>query len=211
MICLKKLLVAVLAVFLLTGCVNIDNESYSNIINDAINSHEKIFNAYRKGYKFYLPRGLYVSNNNNYNEIIKSKDATYYLYVDVLSYINKRENTYTQNPSAYYSLKFSQDGYIEINRVDSKYLVEIVYNYAKIEVMVNEPLLRLSIANAIVVLSSIEYNDVLLASSDVSLLNYKEEKIDIFKAHGKDKSNFLQYVEYDDFDESSIPDYDLIK
>ena len=198
-------------ILFLTGCVNINDASYSNIINEAVSSHEKIYNTYRKGYKFYLPKGMYVSDNNNYNEIIKSKDEIYYLYVDVLSYINKRENTYVENHSAYYSLKFSNDGYIEINAVDSKYLVEIVYNYAKIEVMVDETALRSAIANAIIILSSIEYNDTLLASSDASVLNYKEEKVDIFKAHGKDNSNFLEYVEYDEFDESSIPDYDLIK
>ena len=77
--------------------------------------------------------------------------------------------------------------------------------------MVDEYALRMAVANSIVILSSIKYNDVLLASGDASVLNYKEENIDIFKAHGKDHSNFLEYVEYDEFDESSIPDYDLIK
>lgn len=211
MIDLKKILIVVALLLLLTGCVNVNDASFSKIIEEAINSHENIYNTYRKGYKFYLPKGMYISDNNNFNEIIKSKNEIYYLYVDVLSYINKRENTYQENSSAYYSLKFSNKGYIEINVVKSKYLVEIVYNYAKIEVMVDETALRPAIANAIIILSSIKFNDVLLSSSEASVLNYKEETVDIFKSHGKDNSNFLEYIEYDEFDESSIPDYDLIK
>ena len=208
---LKKIFIVILTMFLLTGCVNINDASYIDIITSSINSKEKIYNTYRKGYKFYLPKGMYVTQNNSFNEIIKSKSETYYLYVDVLSYINKRENTYEENTNSFYSKKFSNDGYIEINDVNSKYLVEIVYNYAKIEVMVEKQNLRSSIANSIIVLSSIMYNDTMLLSGEMSVLNYKEENIDIFKAHGKDNSNFLEYVEYDDFDESAIPDYDLIK
>lgn len=208
---LKRILLIVIAILLLTGCVNINETSYADIINNVINSQEKIFNTYRKGYKFYLPKGMYVRDNNNFNEIIKAKDDTYYLYVDILSYINKRENTYVENNEAFYSKKFSNQGYIEINLINSKYLVEIVYNYAKIEVMVEESNLRMAITNSIIILSSVEYNDTILLSSGSSILNYKEEKIDIFKTHGKDKSNFLEYVEYDDFDETTIPDYDLIK
>ena len=98
---LKKVFIILAILFLLTGCTNIIDASFSDIINASVNSKEEIFNTYRKGYKFYLPKGMYVSDNNEYNEIIKTKDDTYYLYVDVLSYMNKRENTYLENSSAY--------------------------------------------------------------------------------------------------------------
>ena len=212
---MKKIIVFVLLAILLSGCTKLDS-TYKNVINEAITSKNEVYNTYRKGYKFYLPKGLYVDKKDEYNEVIKSNGVEYFLYIDILNYLNKKENSFVKNNSAIYSEEFSYNnkyGYVEINKRNDKYLVEIMYNYAKIEVMVDEESLGLAVANSIVILSSIYYNDNLLnnLSSD-NILNYSEETVDIFKTNGKDTSNFLQYKEvYEDDDEEDIPDYDLIR
>jgi len=88
-----------------------------------------------------------------------------------------------------------------------------MYNYAKIEVMVEENSLKKAVADMVIILSSIEYNDEMLRRLESeNLLNYSEVSIDIFKkTSNNDNSNFLKYVEeFDNKDDNSIPDYDLI-
>jgi len=212
---MKKRFLLIIAMLLLTGCINIKNSNYDEIINETISSNVSIYNTYRNGYKFYLPKGLYVDNSVEYNEIIRNGRENYYLYIDLISYLNKKENTYEENTTSIYSNRFvsgERSGYIEINQKNDKYLVEIMYNYAKIEVMVEEENLKDSVSNAIIILSSINYNDKMLKNlNHENVLNYNEETIDIFKTNGRDNSNFLKYVEeYDTSSETAVPDYDLI-
>ena len=212
---MKKVAIILLALIMLTGCVSIEKSSYQEIIKEATKSKEKIYNTYRSGYKFYLPKGLYVEDSSEYNEILKGQNAYYYLYIDIISYLNKKEVSYEENKSSHYSKAIKEDntfGYIEINRQNEKYLIEIIYNYAKIEVMVEEDDLKVAVANSIVILSSIYYNDSLLKQlSEDNLLSYSEETVDIFETRGKETSNFLKYVEEEYSDEEyEIPDYDLI-
>lgn len=214
---MKRLILIMVVMLTLTGCVNVKRSDYNEIINEAINSKEKIYNTYRKGYKFYLPHGLYISNSKEYNELIKSSDETYYLYIDLVSYLHKVDSNYKVNKNSYYSLNIEKDkkkGYLEINKKNDKYLVEIMYNYAKIEVMVDkEKDIKDVVANSIVILSSIYYNDNMLKNmNDDEALSYKDENVDIFNSDGgRDKSNFLEYVEeYDDATED-VPDTDKIK
>lgn len=210
----KKIFILMFALVVLTGCSNIDKLAYDDIVSLTINSNEKIYNTYRKGYKFYLPKGLVISEKSDYNEYIRGVRENYYLYVDILGHLNKREFTYEENSTSFYSKQIGNEekkGYIEINLINSKYLVEIVYNYAKIEVMVEKDDLNTSITNAMIILASINYNDAILENESSTVLNYHEKTIDIFKTHGKEKSNFLEYVEYDEYEEKEIPDYDVIK
>ena len=88
-----------------------------------------------------------------------------------------------------------------------------MYDYAKIEVMVDEDDLNEVVANSMVILSSLHYNDnVLDKLSKDNILRYNDENIDIFNSKsGKEKSDFLEYVEEYDPTEEEIPDYDLIK
>jgi len=70
------------------------------------------------------------------------------------------------------------------------------------------------ISEALIILSSIQYNDSFLTNlSDDSLLNYKEETVDIFdKGTSSDNSNILEWKdEYDGYDEDRIPDWDHIR
>ena len=213
-----KICILLIMILAITGCVNIKKTKYEIIINETINSRVKIYNIYKNGYKLYLPHGLYVDDSNEYNEIIRSNKYKYYLYIDVTSYLNKKNNSYSINNNANYSILINsgdKNGYLEINEKKGKYLVEIMYNYAKIEVMVDEEDLNEAITNAMIVLTSVHYNDSVLKNLAVeTTLNYKDENVDIFKSKsngGSEKSNFLEYVEEYDPTEDELPDYDLIK
>ncbi len=212
-----KRIVLLLSVLLLTGCLNINRSSYESIIDNTIKSNKNIYNQYRNGYKFYLPKGMVVTDSTEYNEVIRSNKNNYYLYIDVISYLEKRDSIYRkETDNSIYSQSFANNkktGYIEIVKKNQKYLVEILYNYAKIEVIVKEEELKNAVSKAMVVLSSIHYNDSVLSNvSRENVLSYNEENIDIFNTEGKEDSHFLTYDPsiYDE-DDTEIPDYDLIK
>ena len=215
---MKKIFVLIFFGLLLSGCVNINNSSYDQLIEDVALSDVRSQNTYRRGYKFYLPVGLNIEDSKEYNEVIKKDDLVFYLYIDLIGYLNKDDVALPQESSIYYKELVYGDkkGYAEIKKTENeKYLVEIVYNYAKIEVIVEEEDLNSTVTEAIIVLASIEYNDSFLSGlSEESLLSYKEEFVDIFnKDTTKDTTNFLKYEDELDIynGTDSIPDYDMIK
>ncbi len=212
---MKKVIILVLLLLSLTGCISVNNSSYEEIIQSIASSKREVFNTYRKGYKFYLPEGLYVSNSKEYNEVIKNDQETFYLYIDLISYLNKNDIEYVEENNIAYSKSFKntdKKGYLKIKDYENeKYLVEIVYNYAKIEVIVDKVKVKNVVSEAMIILSSIKFNDSFLSNlSSESLLNYKEENVDIFnKGDTKEKDTSLEYVEDDD-EEMKLPDRDLI-
>ena len=121
-----------------------------------------------------------------------------YFYVDVISYYNKVVKKYEVNKNAYYSKEINNDdkfGYIEINRYDNDYfLLEIMYNYAKIEVIIDEKRINEVIGNAMIILSSIKYNDEVINNlMGDNVLDYKEIDFDIFKTN-KEDNNILEEI-----------------
>ena len=86
-----------------------------------------------------------------------------------------------------------------------------MYNYAKIEVMVDKDMINETIANSLIILSSIKYNDDIINNlMGKNILNYREETFTIFDKE-KNDSDFLEVIqEYDKYNEPKIPDYDLI-
>ena len=90
---MKKIVIIVSMLVLITGCTNINKLNYSDIVNNISTSYPKN-NVYRTGYSYYLPRGMQVSNSTMYNEVIEDANIKYYLYVDVVSYENKIEKEY---------------------------------------------------------------------------------------------------------------------
>ena len=214
---MKKILLILSFLFITVGCNNINKIDYKDNINNVIkeNKTNKIYNQYRKGYKYYLPKYMNIKNDIDFNEKINSNNYTYYLYVDVISYYNKTKKTYDNNAS-YISYNFQNGdnyGYLEVNNIDNdKYLVEIIYNYAKIEVKVNEMDINEAINNSIILLSTIKYDDEIIKNLvEDNNINNKEEKLDIFGKES-DKDNFLKVVEeYDNYENNEdIPDYDKI-
>lgn len=214
---MKKILLILSFLFITVGCTNINEIDYKDNIEEVIkeNKTNKIYNQYRKGYKYYLPKYMNIKNDIDFNEKINSNNYTYYLYVDVISYYNKTKKTYDNNAS-YISYNFQNGdnyGYLEVNNIDNdKYLVEIIYNYAKIEVKVNEMDINEAINNSIILLSTIKYDDEIIKNLvEDNNINNKEEKLDIFGKES-DKDNFLKVVEeYDNYENNEdIPDYDKI-
>ena len=220
MIILHKKIFLLILIILLCGCVNINKSNYDELISNVVSSNTNIYNTYRDGYKFYLPKDLYVVKSSGYNEVIKNENEVYYLYIDVISYINKKALNHKIDNDNYYDSTFTKgdkQGFLIIKKKNNKYLVEIIYNYAKIEVIVKENNLNEAVTKGLIILTSMKYNDGVLKNKNTSnVLNYNEKNIDIFiKKSGKENSsNFLEYVEeYDkaEEDENAVPDLDLIK
>ena len=208
---MKKLFLLVAILFVLTGCTCVQSSSIEEILNQSMNSLVDVVNVNRKGYSYYLPRGLNIKSSNDYNEIISDEKYLYYLYVDIVSYNSKIAFNYNANKEAYYSASLAnneQKGYIEINNYENdQYLIEIMYNYAKIEVIVYERDINKCVAYAISILTSIAYNDNVIENylgDDIFLSS--EEAYDIFEIVGSD--NYLQFTdEVTETEEVNDPDY----
>ena len=212
---MKKTFLIIVICLLVCGCTNINKSSLDKILTDSLNSELKFYNVRRNGYKYYVPKGLKVITRNDYNEIISDDTYKYYMFVDVLSYYNEINFDYIKKSDVYYSsvLKYKDNfGYLEIKSFDNdKYLIEIMYNYAKIEVMVEKSDINKSVAYSISVLSSIKYNDNVIKNIlGDNKLKFNEEQFNIFET-ADTKSNYLNYVEkYDNYDDSEVHDNDFI-
>ncbi len=214
---MKRIIFIMILIFLFVGCQNINDLDYDKIINNVVSSNHKITNQYRTGYKYYLPKGLQVEYSREYNEKLSSNKTNYYLFIDFLSYINKKEFTYSINDNAYYSQAINNNkkfGYIEINEDDNKFYIEMMYNYAKIEVVTNREDIKQTINRSIALLSSIQYNDKIIANIiGDNILSFKEEKYNIFEPKENPK-RFIDYIQDNEDSKDSknkIPDYDLVK
>lgn len=213
---MKKFLVVLIAIFILSGCSNIQSKDYDTLINEAASSKYDIVNTYRTGYKYYAPGNMDISNILDYNETLEDSSHKYYFYVDVVSYYNRVIENYEVNPEAYYSKVINyQDkyGYIEINKwKNGKYLLEIMYNYAKIEVIVEESFLKEAVSYAMVILASVKYNNNVLENIvGENVLTSKEIEFNIFETK-KSESNFLKVSEEDIYeDNDTVKDPDLVK
>ena len=211
---MKKFILLIGIILVTSACTNINNIDYKDNINSIItdNNNNKIYNHHGKGYKYYLPKYMSVSNTSDYNEKINGNDNTYYLYVDIISYYNKKELLFNKECQEDYKFSGISEGYLCINSVNNKYLVEIVYNYAKIEVKVDDYNINEAINNGIVILSTIKYDDDLIENLiKKNKVGNNEETLDIFGNKSK-KQDFIEVIEeYDNYDDTDdIPDYDVI-
>ncbi len=214
---MKKVLLLVTIVFLLTGCMNIKKSSYDDIVNDAIKSNRLVFkNKTSSGYSYYLPKGLIIEEDNKSNVVLKNEKYRLYLYLDLISYYNKIKEEYTINDQAVYSTKIQNGdkfGYLEINlKENDKYLIEIMYNYAKIEVIVGASDIKETLSYALSVISTIEYKDSIIENMiGEDILNYNENEFNIFET-AKNENSLIEYDDNNTTNENTIdvPDTDLI-
>ncbi len=212
---MKKIIIAILLIFLTTGCVNINNLEFETLTDEVLASKTEVYNQYRTGYKYYLPRNLKIVDKTNLNEKIVSSKHTYYLYVDAISFHNKVKSEYEIKKNAFYSQRIidENNGYLEINQLGDNYLVELMYNYAKIEVITKKDDLNLVVSNAMVLLSSINYNEKIINNLiGENILHSNEKDFNIFETRTTE-SKFIEYVEqYDNYnsEQNAIPDLDLI-
>lgn len=192
----KKLIMLCLCIFLLTGCtvVRIDTTSVDNIVDIVLSKDNNVYNRVGIGYKYYVPRGVTYIDSTEANDKLYSNGIYYYLYLDEVSYYYNATSKYKENHSKYYSRKLD-NGYLEITKEDDKYLIEFVYNYAKIEALVPKEDIENTVLNASYILSTIKYNkDVVKLSLEDDFLKNKEEKYEEFTSK-KETDSFLNYVE----------------
>ena len=212
----RKIILILLLSFILFGCKAIQDMSIDEVIDNSVQSSVKVYNKYRKGYKYFVPKGLDTVGSNEYNEIIAYKNYKLYLYVDVVSYYNKIIDMYEPNSTSYISKQINFEdkyGYLEINQLKTgKYFIEIMYNYAKIEVIVNEKDINIVVSNCLNILNSIKFDtNVLKILLDEETSKFKEYDFDIFKTATVKESEYLQAVEEEIYDEDTdIHDSDLI-
>ncbi len=210
---MKKVLI-IMCLFFITGCTKINDLSYDDIINNIATRKAKA-NIYRTGYSYYLPRGMQVSDSSLYNESITDARYKYYLYVDIVSYYKKVTKEYEINNNAKISKKIEFDnkfGYVEVNLLkNDKYLVEIMYNYAKIEVIVDENSLNETMLSIINILKSVEYNDSIIANlMGEDVLNFSEIEFNIFNTKGSESDYLTVDSSTSSEEDDKIPDPDLI-
>ena len=203
---MKKILVLLVTLVLLTGCVAIQDVSIDTIINETMGTkYNNLHNHVGKGYKYYLPKTLISKTTDNNNEIIKSKKCDYYLFVDLISYHNKVDFQYKESTGVYFSKLIEKDdkkGIINIyENADDKFLVKIEFNYAYIEVITDKENLNKTLANALIIVTSMQYNDDIIETLlEEGILTSIDETVDIFDS--KDKQNVLEvddtYIEEDE-------------
>lgn len=202
---MKKLFLILFLLVFLTGCtaVRIDTKSIDNIVSVVLSKENTLYNTIGKGYKYYVPRGVVYIDSNEYNEKLYCNGDYYYLYLDIISYYYKKEFTYKENKDLYYSKSIdihNKKGYLEITKMDNKYyLIEFMYNYAKIEALVTEDKINEVVLNATYILSTVKYNDnVIKLILDEDYFTNKEEKYDIFKSTSNSTSFELEYTEIEE-------------
>lgn len=162
---MKKKILLVLFLMLLTGCVrtDINNGDYKELVSQVINNKTNGTNEVANGYRFYVPKGVRLIENDSNNQIFMGMGTKIYMYVDITSYYYKNLLNYKDIEDSYYSSKVSsgdKTGFIKITKTDDdKFYVEIVYNYAKVEVYTDQYNLNDIITLSSILLNNISYND----------------------------------------------------
>ncbi len=200
----KKCIIICLLAVMLTGCtiVRIDTTSIDNILDVVLSKDNTLYNRVGIGYKYYVPRGVTYIDSNGTNDRLYSNGVYYYLYLDQVSYYYNNSLNFKEDDSKYYSRKLKNGdnvGYLEITEMgNDQYLIEFVYNYAKIEALVPKEDIEETVLNSSYILSTIKYNDnIIKLSLDDEFLKTKEDKYDEFSSK-KENDSFLRYEENED-------------
>lgn len=198
---MKKIIVLLsIVVLFLSGCsVNLlDSTDLGKNIKVLLSEDLDLYNVFFDGYKYYVPKGLQIVNKDECNAIFLDRNANkYYLYIDVISYYHKTENTYMINDNIHYSNKLDYNGktgYINIEEIDEKFYVQFMFNYAKMEAYVSKKDLTTVVNNMCYILGTIKFNDKVLKSLvGDNVLSYQEENFTLFEEDSS-KENLLEVI-----------------
>ena len=198
---MKRIIMLICLLTLVSGCtvVRIDTTDIDNTISIILSKENKLYNHVGKGYKYYVPRGVTYIDTDEYNDKLYSDGDYYYLYIDAVSYYYQVPMVYDENKDAYYSKKLNIDGkngYVEITKQkNNKYLINFVYNYARIETVVDKDKINTAILNCSYILSTIKFNyNVVKLMLDEDYLTKMEEKYDKFEP----RKNVSTHIDFTD-------------
>ena len=214
---MRKIFILLLLMILCTGCIRINKDDNKDLIIEEIINNKTTPNTMAMGYKYYLPLGVSKTYDKDYNQKFKYEDNYIYLYVDAVSYFynNSLNLNEEDDINSYYYRKItngSKLGYIKITKEENDlYFIKIVYNYAKIESYVKENQIENILANSMIILDSIDYNETLIKKileDDYSLGAEKEYKINKPEDATSRFTEYLsEYVQDDETKLSDLPEY----
>lgn len=198
---MRKIILLVLSILLLTGCVRTDLnvEEYDKLVLNVFENNVLYTNEVGSGYKFYIPKGIRMIENDHNNQVFVGVDTKIYMYVDITSYYYKNSLNYSAIGESFYFKELQNDGktgFIQLVKTeDDEYFVKIVYNYAKIECYTSGYNLNKIITLSTILLNSVEYNDVIIKNLlDDNSNSGREITYNIDKPENAD-SDFSQYLE----------------
>ena len=193
-------IILIFCLFLVVGCTNdINDLTLEEIIDTSIKEETSLHNTNNKGYRYYLPSEFTVKKNSDFNQELVSHNNIYYLNVDIVSYYYKKEDYVERDINDYKYYSFEKDdktGYLRIRKNNNNFFVELCYNYAIIEVEVEESELRYAVSRSITILKSIRYNDLVIEKYiNDNDLESSETVYKLPEPKDKDDSkNILQYI-----------------
>ena len=196
----KKLFTIIICVFFLAGCnaTNINDLSLTEIVDSSLEKESKLYNTNNKGYRYYLPTEFEITKDDDYVQVLNSHGDTYYLNIDVVSYYYKNKITteHKLDDYEYYTFESKdKSGYLRITQNNEDFFVELCYNYAIIEVEVEESEIKYAVSRGITILNSVKYNDTVIEKK----LNDKdiESKETAYKIpEPKEKNETKNVLEY---------------
>lgn len=209
---MKKIsIILLIMIFVTTGCtaVRINTDSIDNIVSVVLSKKNTLYNRIGKGYKYYIPRGVSYIDTNELNDKLYSEGNYYYLYIDAVGYFYKNKIDYKEKNDIYYSKKIDGDkeGYLEINQVGNKYLINFVYNYARIEAKVEKEDINKVVLNASYILSTVKFNDnIIELMLNEEYFTNKEEQYKEFSKDNNSNSEETEekhFLEYNDDEDSA--------
>ena len=212
---MRKMMITLLfSVLFISGCsiIKVSNESVTDIFDTVLYIDNNLSNTFMNGYKFYLPQGVKVIDKSDYNIKVKDNSAYYYLYIDTIAYYYKTVNSYNTNDNHFYSEKIEHNGingYVDIEEIDDKYFIVLMYNYAKIESYVDKNDFDKALTNMCYILSTIKFNDEVISDYvGVNSTVVQEEEFDIFSSK-HENDNFLTYEkEYGTYKDDDLNELD---
>ena len=205
----RQFIILIIILFL-TGCTRL-TDNVDNTINDILGEQNTVVNTAGFGYMYYRPVGVMPVYSKNNNLVLKIKNSEVYFYVDIVGYYYKNENYIKDNTYNYYYKLLNYNnkkGFIGINKGDDSYFIEISYDYERIEGYVSKENFKEVLANMLIILNNVKYNDTMITNL-LSEDGFKDGEISYeLKKPKSAKSKFSQYLQeiVEDEDKDKLPD-----
>ncbi len=195
----KKFMFFIIIVLLLTGCTKI-TDNLDEVVDATIIDSKLPANTVSTGYELYIPTGVKQVTDSNNNQKFKIGNRYIYLYVDMVSYYYHNMLNYKNvGDYDYYYRKLGlndKTGYVGVRAAeDNLYYGVVVYNYSKIEFYADKDELPIILANALIIVKSVKFNDNLIKmelDSDVSDGRELKYELDSPKDSESTFSDYLQ-------------------